>query len=122
VILADTSVWIDHFRGTDDSLRRQLSAAHISIHPFVVAELALGNLKHRLRTLAELEMLPQAKVASTREVRSLIEAHGLYGKGIGLIDAHLIASTLITSSTQLWTRDKRLLALAEKMGIASSNK
>jgi predicted nucleic acid-binding protein len=122
MILADTSVWVDHFRGTDDSLHKQLSVAHISIHPFVVAELALGSLKQRMRTIAELEMLSQVKVANLREVRSLIEAHNLHSKGIGLIDVHLIASTLLTQSTQLWTRDKRLQAVAEEIGIAASLK
>jgi predicted nucleic acid-binding protein len=69
VILADTSIWIDHFRGTNDALRAQLSEMRIAIHPFVIAELALGNLKNRSRTISELEMLPQVKVATAQEVR-----------------------------------------------------
>jgi predicted nucleic acid-binding protein len=119
VILADTSVWIDHLRGTDGALRAQLQEARISTHPFVIAELALGNIKDRPRTLAELEMLPNVEVAQLSEVRRMIDVHRLYGKGIGLIDAHLIASTLITAGTQLWTRDKRLRNIAEALEIGS---
>jgi predicted nucleic acid-binding protein len=120
VILADTSVWIDHLRGSDDALRLQLQEIRICIHPFVIAELALGSLKDRLRTVAELEMLPHVEVAQLAEVRQMIEVHRLHGKGIGLIDAHLIASTLITAGTQLWTRDKRLRAITENLGIQSN--
>lgn len=120
MILADTSVWIDHLRGSDDALRLQLQEIRICIHPFVIAELALGSLKDRLRTVAELEMLPHVEVAQLAEVRQMIEVHRLHGKGIGLIDAHLIASTLITAGTQLWTRDKRLRAITENLGIQSN--
>lgn len=120
MILADTAIWIDHFRGAQAEMSRQLNGGRIAIHPFIVAELALGSLVEREKTLAILEMLPQVKVAQLGEVRRMIEVHALYRRGIGLIDAHLIASTLITPSTQLWTRDKRLRGVAEDIGILAN--
>ena len=87
------------------------------MHPFVVAELALGSLKDRRKTLAELERLSQVQVAHLDEVRSMIEAHSLYSRGIGLIDAHLMASCFITPDTWLWTRDVRLESVARALGI-----
>jgi predicted nucleic acid-binding protein len=117
LILADTSVWIDHLRSDNKELRKQLSQGKISIHPFIIAELALGSLQNRTRTLALLDLLPQVRVAQMSEVRLMIEARRLYGLGIGLTDAHLIASVLINSPTLLWTRDKRLRKAAEGLGI-----
>lgn len=117
MILADTTVWVDHFRVSNTEMRKQLDRLKIVMHPFIVAELALGSLRDRVRTLAMLEMLPQVQVAQLVEVRGMIEAHSLYGKGIGLTDAHLLASTLITPATQLWTRDKRLRSIAEALGV-----
>ena len=87
------------------------------IHPLVIAELALGSLRERAKTLALLDLLPQIKVAQMNEVRLTIEARRLYGLGIGLIDAHLVASILINPSTLLWTRDRRLRKVAESLGL-----
>ena len=87
------------------------------MHPFIVGELALGSLRDRAKTLALLDLLPQARVARLDEVRQMIEARRLYSQGIGLTDAHLIASVFITLSTLLWTRDKRLRSVAEGLGI-----
>jgi hypothetical protein len=98
-------------------MQGHLSAGRIAMHPFVVAELALGTLRDRKKTLAYLEMLPQVKVAQLSEVRRMIEAHSLYGRGIGLTDVHLLASALITPYTLLWTVDKRLGSLAEALGV-----
>lgn len=120
MILADTSVWIDHFRKRDAELHRQLYLNNISIHPFIVAELVLGNLPNRRKTIADLDLLPMVKVAQMGEVRSMIEAHSLFRRGIGLVDAHLIASTLITPHTMFWSRDKSLRDIAEKLGIGAS--
>ena len=120
MILADTSVWIDHFRSDNKELRKQLSQGKISIHPFIIAELALGSLRDRTRTLALLDLLPQVRVAQMGEVRLIIEARRLYSLGIGLTDAHLIASAFITPSTLLWTRDKRLRKAAEGLGVHAS--
>ncbi len=117
MILADTSVWVDHFRRKDAELVRQLERNNISIHPFVIAELALGNLPDRRKTIVDLELLPMVKTAQTSEVRSMIEARLLFRKGIGLVDAHLLASTLITPHTVLWSRDKRLRDVAETLGV-----
>lgn len=116
MILADTSVWIDHLRSGNKELRKLLNQGQIVIHPFIVAELALGSLRERARTLALLDLLPQARVAHLSEVRLMIEARRLYNLGIGLTDAHLIASAFI-NSTPLWTRDKRLRKAAEGLGI-----
>lgn len=120
MILADTSVWIDHFRRGNDELRRRLNQAQIVIHPLIIAELALGSLRDRARTLALLDLLPQVRVAQTKELRFMIEAHRLYGRFIGVIDAHLIASALLDSSTLLWTRDQQLHRVAENLGIHAS--
>ena len=120
MILADTSIWIDHFRSGDKEMGKRLRQGEIVTHPFIVAELALGPLKQRARTLALLDLLPHLSVAQSDEVRKLIEARRLYNLGIGLIDANLIASALINSPTLLWTRDKSLRRAAEGLGIHAS--
>jgi predicted nucleic acid-binding protein len=120
LILADTSVWIDHLRSSNKELRRQLDQGQIVIHPFIIAELALGSLKDRTKTLALLDLLPQVRVARLSELRLTIEARRLYNLGIGLTDAHLIASVFIDSPTLLWTKDKRLRQVAENFGIHAS--
>jgi predicted nucleic acid-binding protein len=98
-------------------MRKHLNQGHIVIHPAIVAELALGSLQDRTRTLALLDLLPQVRVAELSEVRRMIEARRLYNLGIGLIDAHLIAAVLINSPALLWTRDKRLRKAAKALGI-----
>jgi predicted nucleic acid-binding protein len=120
LILADTSVWIDHLRSSNKELRRQLDQGQIVIHPFIIAELALGSLKDRTKTLALLDLLPQVRVARLSELRLTIEARRLYNLGIGLTDAHLIASVFIDFPTLLWTKDKRLRQVAENFGIHAS--
>jgi len=117
MILADTSIWIDHLRAGNRELRELLNQGQVAIHPFIVAELALGSLKQRSKTLALLDLLPQVRIAQLSEVRHTIEARRLYGRGIGLIGAHLIASVLIDSLTLLWTRDKPLRKVAEGLRI-----
>ena len=101
-------------------MREYLGQGQIAIHPLIVAELALGNLRDRRSTLALLDLLPQVQGAQLSEVRTLIEARRLYGLGIGVTDAHIIASILITPSTLLWTRDKQLRKVAENLGINAS--
>ena len=98
-------------------MRKQLNQGHIVTHPFIIAELALGSLHQRIKTLALLDLLPQLRMAQMREVRQMIEARRLYSLGIGLTDAYLIASVFINPSTLLWTRDKRLRLAAEGLGI-----
>ncbi len=117
MILADTSVWIDHLRAGNKELRQHLNQGQIVIHPFIIAELALGSLKERTKTLALLDRLPQVRVAQLNEIRAMIEARRLYSLGIGLTDAHLIASVLINPPTLLWTRDKQLRKVAKALGI-----
>ena len=119
MILADTTVWVEHFRSANDNLRELLEDERIVMHPFIVAELALGSLKQRRVQLKALDDLPAVPVAQLDEVRRMIEAHRLYSRGIGLIDAHLIASCLIHPPTRLWTYDKRLAEIAETLGIAA---
>lgn len=90
------------------------------MHPFVIAEIALGSLKNRQKTFAMMESLWQVNVARLEEVRHMIEAHTLYSRGIGLTDAHLIASCLITPGVQLWTRDVGLVSVAASLGISAT--
>jgi predicted nucleic acid-binding protein len=117
MILADTTVWIDHLRVHDPNLDSLLQIGSIAMHPLVAAEVALGSLRNRQRTLAELDSLVQVPVARIAEVRLLIESRSLYSKGIGLTDAHLAASCLIAPGTVLWTRDIRLKKVAQLLGI-----
>lgn len=117
MILADTSIWIGHFRSAIPELQLLLGGNQIAMHPFVIAELALGSLRDRARTLLYLDLLPQAPVAQLCEVRNMIEARALYSKGIGLTGAHLIASCLLTPGTPLWTRDAALVKAAAASGI-----
>lgn len=119
MILADTSVWIDHFRAGNSDLRSYLEQGLIATHPFIVGELALGLLKDRSKTLALLDHLPQVGVAQPSEIRAMIEARRLYGLGIGLTDAHLIASVFLNPPTLLWTRDKQLRRVADHLGIGA---
>jgi predicted nucleic acid-binding protein len=101
-------------------MRKHLNEGQIVIHPSIVAELALGSLQERTKTLALLDLLPQVRVAHLSEVRRMIEARRLYSLGIGLIDAQLIASVFLNSPTLLWTRDMRLRKAAESLGIHAS--
>ena len=117
MILADTSVWIEHFRSGNKDLERALNQSQVAIHPWIVAELALGSLHDRSRTLSMLDLLPQVRVASITELRHLIEARRLYNLGIGLTDTHLIASALLSPQTLLWTRDGPLRKVAETLQL-----
>ncbi len=117
MILADTSIWIDHLRNRNPEMEKYLTRGQILMHPFIVAEISLGSLRHRQTTLRAMESLLEVKVAALHEVRHMIEAHRLYSRGIGLTDAHLIASCLITSGTQLWTRDLAMKKVAAALGI-----
>jgi predicted nucleic acid-binding protein len=98
-------------------MRKQLEQGHIVTHPFIIAELALGSLQQRAKTLALLDLLPQVRVAQLNEVRAMIEARRLYSLGIGLTDAHLIAAVFLNPSTLLWTKDKQLRKVAEGLGV-----
>lgn len=117
MILADTSVWIDHFRSADKQMIESLHRQEVVIHPFVTADLALGSLRERTRTLSLLDLLPQLPIAQMSEVRQMIETRALYNLGIGLVDAHLLASVFISPGTRLWTRDKTLRKVAAHVGV-----
>lgn len=117
MILVDTSIWVDHFRHGDQPLIDLLSSGQVAMHPYVCGELALGNLKPRAEILQLLADLPQASVAEEGELLHIVESRKLMGLGIGLIDAHLIASALL-DACMLYTRDKRLLAVATRLKIA----
>ena len=119
IILADTSVWIDHLRASDKVLSGLLDAGKVVAHPFVVGEIALGHLAPRDVILQELSSLPVANVADDSEVMDFIENNRLSGIGIGYVDAHLLAAIRLTPGTALWTRDKRLHAVARKMRLAA---
>jgi predicted nucleic acid-binding protein len=119
LILADTSIWIEHFRVGSAEMAFQLGARNIVIHPFVVAELALGGVGNRAATLTLLDLLPRSPVAQLAEVRQMIEARSLFSRGIGLTDAHLIASALLNRDLQLWTRDRRLQQVAGELKISA---
>jgi predicted nucleic acid-binding protein len=120
LILADTSIWIDYLGSGNKEMRKHLNEGNVVIHPHIIAELALGSLQERTKTLALLDLLPQVRVAQLNEVRLTIDARSLYNRGIGLTDAHLIASVLINPPTLLWTRDKQLRKVAEGLGIHAS--
>lgn len=118
MILVDTSVWVDHFRKRDEQLSGCLDAGIVLTHPFIVGELALGNLRQRDIVLNALIDLPRASVAADSEVLHFIGRHALFGRGIGYVDAHLLASVRLTAGAALWTNDKRLRIVADRLGLA----
>jgi predicted nucleic acid-binding protein len=117
MILVDSSVWIDHFRKTEPRLEALLVHELVSLHPFVLGELACGNLSTRTETIARLEKLPVAAVASEPQVRHLLESRRLWGTGLGWVDMHLLASALM-EGLRLWTADRAVAAAAKQLGIA----
>ena len=117
MILADTSVWVEHFRGSLPPFVQALQSARICMHPFVRGELACGNLRNRRPVLELLGQLPASAVATDDEVMKLIERRALVGRGIGWVDAHLIASVLLMPTTRLWTHDRRLAIAADALGV-----
>lgn len=117
MILVDTSVWVAHFRQSVPLLKELLMEGHVLTHPSVIGELACGALPRRPQVLRWLGRIRTADVAHDAEVLTLIDEKHLWGRGIGWIDAHLLASALITGC-ELWTRDKRLRVAAQKLGLA----
>ena len=120
MILVDTSVWIDHFRKSNSRLVDLLNEEKVLVHPLVIGGLACGNLKKRTEIIALLHALPQAAKADDSEILFFLEQHTLHGRGVGLIDVHLLASCLLDQSF-LWTVDKRLLAVAKQLQIDISD-
>lgn len=117
MVLVDTSVWIGHFRETQPLLAERLSNGLVLIHPFVMGELACGNLRSRAVVISNLNALPPAKMASEPEVLQLIEDRRLWGRGLGWMDIHLLASALL-SGCRLWTLDKSLQQAAGDLGLS----
>ena len=118
MILVDTSVWIDHFRRDSDRLRDLLHDEQVLTHPFVIGELACGNLRNREEILSLLGALPRAESAEADEVLRLIEVRKLHGKGLGWVDAHLLASTLLSGCT-IWTLDKAMGDAAARLKVSA---
>ena len=118
MILVDTSVWVDHLRALDKTLAEYLDRGMVLAHPFVIGELALGNLRRRDVVLDALQDLPQSNVASDGEILHFINRYALSGLGVGYVDVHLLAAVRLTAGTVLWTRDRRLLGVAERLGLA----
>lgn len=118
MLLVDSSVWIDHLHAAEPLLVEALHDSAVHQHPMVIGELALGAIANRDSFLPLLAGLPAARVASHTEVMHLVDRHRLYGRGLALVDAHLVASTLLTPGVRLWTRDRRLQAAANATGAA----
>ncbi len=116
-VLVDTSVWVDHFRTGNRSLIALLERDAALSHPMVLGELACGTPPARSHTLSDLSLLQQAHQASLSETMDFIEREKLYGLGCGLIDMLLLASTLLTPNTRLWTLDRRLAGLADRFSV-----
>ena len=116
MVLADTSIWIEHFRHREPAFADRLSDGLVLMHPFVSGELACGNLKDRAAILSDLHALPPSRLASNTEVLQLIEDRRLWGRGLGWIDAHLLASALL-SNCRFWTLDIRLAKAAAELGL-----
>jgi len=117
VILIDTSVWIDHLRSSDANLVKLLKGGQVLAHPFVIGELALGNLRQRQLILNTVLDLPRSVVASDDEVLHFISEHRLFESGIGYVDAHLLTAVRLTAGAALWTRDKRLHGVADRLAL-----
>lgn len=117
MILVDTSIWVDHLRGTERTLVSALEAGEVLTHPFVIGELACGNLTNRAEVLSLLADLPASPVATDAEALAFIETQSLMRRGIGYIDVHLLAATMLSGETTLWTRDKRLARIADDLLI-----
>lgn len=118
-VLVDTSVWVDHFRHRNDDLVSLLTLDLALSHPLIVTELACGTPPApRSRTLSDIATLPQARQATLDEVRGFIEREKLYGLGCGVVDLALLASTLLTPGSRLWSLDRRLLELAQRFDVA----
>ena len=117
MVLVDTSVWVAHLRDGTIGLEALLNEGHVLCHPFVVGELACGNLRKRSEILSLLYALPMAMHAEHEETIQFIENYSLMGKGLGYMDVHLLASAILTKVT-LWTLDKKLNEVSSKLGLA----
>lgn len=117
MILVDTSIWADHVVRPVAVLQELLTDQQVLMHPFVIGELALGNMRNWHQTVAMLKALPGSQVASREELLAFIPAANLPGSGVGFVDAHLLAACRLTRAARLWTRDKRLASKADELGL-----
>lgn len=117
MVLADTSVWVDHFRAANANMSRLLGDGEVMIHRFIIGELMLAGLYRRPEVLHELRTLPRAPSPTPAEVERLIEATSLDGRGIGYVDVTLLTAVRLLSGARLWTHDRRLSAVAVEMGV-----
>jgi predicted nucleic acid-binding protein len=118
MVLVDTSVWVNHFKYSEDSLITLLEEDLVLCHPLIIGEVACGTPPSpRKRTLSDMSLLLKSHIASQNEILTTIEQHQLYGKGCGYIDIALLCSALITPDTKLWTLDKRLATLSDQFGV-----
>ncbi|WP_349321720.1 type II toxin-antitoxin system VapC family toxin [Asticcacaulis sp. MM231] len=120
MILADTSVWIDHLRMPNARMALLLDETQVLGHAFVIGELALGSLRPHHPTIIAMQNMPQAIRAADDEVMTFIRLHSLSGLGFGWIDAHLLVSTALTEDAILWTRDRHLHETAVRLGLAAA--
>jgi predicted nucleic acid-binding protein len=118
LILVDTSIWVDHLRSGNEVLVGLLGVGMVLAHPFVIGELALGHLRQRAIVLDAMSDLPRASVATDHEVLHFIERNALAGHGVGYVDVHLLAAVRLTPGATLWTRDRRLHAVATRLDLA----
>jgi hypothetical protein len=116
MILVDTSVWVDHLRKGNSRLSELLSEGAVLCHPFIVGELACGNLRNRVEILGLLAALPETHIAEHEEALHLVKHHHLHGRGLCWIDVHLLASALL-NRCNLWTLDKSLDSAARVLKI-----
>jgi predicted nucleic acid-binding protein len=119
MILVDTSVWIEHLRRGEARLVAALSDGLVRIHPCIIGEIALGSLRQRELILGALNAIPPVTVATDGEVHALVEVEHLFGLGIGFVDVHLLAALRLTPGVRLWTLDKRLAAVADRLGVGA---
>lgn len=118
MILVDTSIWVEHLRSRNATLAAELGAGRVLAHPFVIGELACGNLQNRREVLDLLGRLPSVPTATHAEALGFLDRRALMGRGIGFIDVHLLASAALAAPTRLWTRDRRLAAVASELDLA----
>jgi len=121
MVLVDTSVWVSHLHKGNTGLETLLNDGEVVCHPFIVGELACGNLKNRSEILSLLRALPMAAQAEHEEVMQFVENYRLMGKGLGYIDMHLLASALLTK-VQLWTLDRKLKCVSLELGLGLDTK
>lgn len=118
MILPDTAIWIDHIHAKNAQLELLLRGDRVLLHPFVIGEIALGSMKRYDTIMEALSALRPAPVAADEDVRFMIRQHTIMGTGVGYVDAHILASAMLVPGSSIWTRDRRLDAVARRMGVA----